>query len=152
MRKEKPTGKEIAEKSKKVKLSKPNSFMGQIKGKRIWFTPSKMPSFDSLDELEEGQIIGVLETELESDKLPAGKYNIFIDKEKGEWHGYLEAEGNIIAEADEVSVERHYLGDHKVEKPKFEFTEGSFTFCFWICLYRIFIWCVARAKICIYIP
>lgn len=149
MRKEKPTGKEIAEKSKKIKLDPENSFETEKKGKKVKFTGVKIPPLNSLEELEEGQVIGVLESELESDKIPAGKHNVFIAKVKEEWHGYIETEGKIIAEADEVSVDRHYIGDHKKEKPKFKFIEGSIRFCFTVCLIGVWIFCLYSTRICI---
>ncbi|MCK4239580.1 MAG: hypothetical protein KAX33_10685, partial [Candidatus Lokiarchaeota archaeon] len=105
MRKEKPTGREIAERSKAIKLDKDRFVDAEKKGKKIKFTPTKLPPLKSLDELEEGQVIGVLENELEGDEtdLTAGKHNIFIANVNGEWHGFAETGGKITAEAARVS-------------------------------------------------
>lgn len=146
MRKEKPTGKEIAEKSKKVKLKKEEAIESEKKGKKIKFTPAEIPPLNSIEELEDGLIIGTLENELEGDetKLPPGKHNIFVAKINGEWQGYAESDGEIKAEAVRVSFKRHYFGDQKAEKPKFH-PEG---WCLTICILRIWIFCVGEFKFC----
>lgn len=122
MRKEKPTGREIAERSKAIKLDKDRFVDAEKKGKKIKFTPTKLPPLKSLDELEEGQVIGVLENELEGDEtdLTAGKHNIFIANVNGEWHGFAETGGKITAEAAYVSIERYHWGERKVKKPAFK--------------------------------
>ncbi len=146
MRKEKPTGKEIAEKSKKIKLKKEEAIEFEKKGKKIKFTPAEIPPLNSIEELEDGLIIGALENELEGDetKLPPGKHNIFVAKINGEWQGYAESDGEIKAEAVRVSFKRHYFGDQKAEKPKFH-PEG---WCVTICILRIWIFCVGEFKFC----
>ncbi len=146
MRKEKPTGKEIAEKSKKIKLKKEEAIESEKKGKKIKFTPAETPPLNSIEEFEDGLIIGALENELEGDetKLPPGKHNIFVAKINGEWQGYAESDGEIKAEAVKVSFTRHYFGDQKAEKPKFH-PEG---WCVTICILRIWIFCVGEFKFC----
>lgn len=148
MRKEKPTGQEISEKSKKAKLNPEDSFEAEREGKKIKFTPAEMPTIKSLDEVEDGQVIGMLENEIESDKLPKGKFNVFIAKVQDKWEGYLETDGKIITEAHKVSMKRHYFGERKVKKPRFKFIEGSLIICFSRCIVWIFIWCIVRARIC----
>lgn len=149
MRQKKPTGQEIFDKSKDSKLDSEYSFEAEREGKKVKFTPVKMPAINSLEELEDGRIIGVLENELEAEKLPKGKYNIFVAKVNENWEGYLETDGKIVTEAHKVSMRRHYFGERKVKKPKFKFIEGSWTLCFRICIVSILFWCIVSVKICI---
>lgn len=111
MRKEKPNGKEIAEKSKQIKLIKDKSMEAEKNGKKVKFTPAEIPSLKSFEELEDGQVIGVLENDLEGDetKLPKGKHNIFLANVNKEWKVYAEADGEIKAEAIRVSFKRHHI-------------------------------------------
>jgi len=51
MRKEKPSGKEISEKSKKIKLLKDKSIEAEKKGKKIKFTPVELEKLNSVEEL-----------------------------------------------------------------------------------------------------
>lgn len=149
MRQQKPTGQEIIEKSKERKLDSENSFEAERKGKKVKFTPVEMPTINTFEEIEGGQMIGVLEYDLETEKLPKGKYNVFIAKVNENWEGYLETGGKIIKEAHKVSIGRHYFGERKVKKPKFKFIEGSLTLCFRVCLVRVLFWCIVSVKICI---
>ena len=151
MKQEKPTGQEIAKMSKEVTLDPENSFETEREGKKVKFTPTKMPSIKSIDEVEDGLIIGVFENEIESDKLPKGKFNVFIAKVKKDWQGYLETDGKIVVETDKVSIKRHYFGDRKIKKPRFKFIEGSWRICFRICLVRVLWWCAVSTRICFYI-
>ena len=149
MRQQKPTGQEIFKKSKESKLDSDNSFETVREGKKVKFTPVKMPTINTLEDLEEGQSIGLLEYELETEKLPKGRYNVFIAKVNENWEGYLETDGQIIKEAHKVSIKRHYFGDRKIKKPRFKFIEGSWTLCFSVCVVRVLIWCIVSVKICI---
>ncbi len=144
MRKQKPEGEEIAQKAKKIKLDKNKFVHGKKKGKSVKFTGTEFPPLSSLEELEEGQVIGVLENEVEGDEtdLPVGKHNLFLCNVNGNWKVYAESNGKITAEAARVKVERHYWGERKVEKPGFN-PEGFclINFCilgYWgICLISI---------------
>lgn len=144
MRKEKPKGEEIAEKARKIKLDKEKSVQGQKQGKNVKFTQTELPPPTSMEELEEGQIIGVLENEIEGDEtdLPVGKHNLFLCNVNGNWKVYAESNGKVTAEAARVKVERHYWGERKVKKPDFN-PEGFciFNFCilgwYGICLISI---------------
>jgi hypothetical protein len=141
MRKDKPKGKEIVEKRKKVKLDMDRAIEGMKKGKKIKFTPAILPQLNSVEELEDGQVIGVLENEIEGDEtgLPIGKHNIFIAKIDGEWQGFAESDGEIVAEIKKIKIEKHHWGEKKKEKPKFK-EEG---WClFEICLVSVWIFCL----------
>lgn len=132
-RTQKPKGKEIAQKAREMKLDKNKSAHGEKHGKSIKFTGTKLPLLNSLEELEEGQVVGVLETELGGDEtpLPPGKFNLFLAKVNGDWHVYAESDGEIRGEAKRVTVERYLWGERKEERPRFS-PEG---FCFFsICL------------------
>ena len=146
MRKDKPTGREIAEKARNIRLDKDNSVRGMKGGKSVEFTGVKLNPLASMDELEEGQVIGVLETEIEGDEtgLPVGKYNMFITKENGDWHIYAESGGEVAGKAIRVSVKRHSWGDKEVDKPRFE-EEGWCLFS--ICLISVWGFCLLEVGV-----
>jgi len=106
-RKEKPTGKEIADKAKAAKLDPANAIIGEKEGKKIKLTPADLSHVKTEAELEDGQMIGVLETEVAGDETPLlpGKYNLFLTKVGNDWHVYAESEGKIVAEAVRVKME-----------------------------------------------
>jgi hypothetical protein len=124
-----PTGKEISEKAKAARLDTGNKGEGEKGGKKSTLTPAHLGHLKSADDLEEGQFIGVLETEIPGDRagLPPGKYNLFIAKVGGDWQVYAESGGEVVAEAASV-VERP--DTPKGMKP--QFSEGSF--CWWVWL------------------
>jgi len=64
MRKEKPTGKEIAEKSKKIKLKKEEAIEFEKKGKKIKFTPAETPPLNSIEELADGLSMALIWSEI----------------------------------------------------------------------------------------
>ena len=146
MRKEKPTGKEIAEKAQKIKLDKEKFVHGKKDGKGIKFTGTELPPLNSTEELEEGQVIGVLENEVEGDEtgLPPGKYNLFLANVGGNWKVYAESGGEIKKEAARVKVEYHQWGKHKKEKPRFE-PEGWCLFN--VCLVSVWIFCLVSVGV-----
>jgi len=146
MRKEKPKGSEIAEKRKKVKLDTERAIEGVKKGKKIKFTPTILPKMNSVEELEDGQVIGVLENEIEGDEtdLPIGKHNIFIAKIDGEWKGFAEFNGEVVAEIEKVSIKKHHWGEKKREKPQFK-EEGWCLFN--ICLVYVWIFCLVSVGV-----
>ena len=146
MRKEKPTGKEIAEKAKKIKLDKEKFVHGKKNGKSVKFTGAELPTLNSEEELEEGQVIGVLENELEGDEtgLPPGKYNLFLANVEGNWKVYAESGGEIKKEAARVKVEYHQWGKQKKEMPRFE-PEGWCLFN--VCLVSVWIFCLVSVGV-----
>jgi hypothetical protein len=132
-----PTGDEIREKAKKAKLDKGKEAVGEKNGKKSKLTPAQLDDVDRVEDLEDGQFIGELDTEVEGDRagLPPGKYNMFIAKVEGDWKVYAESDGEIVAEAVNVTERDDDGGD---KKPKFR--EGSF--CWWMWLIVIgFEWC-----------
>ncbi len=144
MRKEKPTGKEISEKSKEIKLDKEKTTEEKFEGKKIKFTPSILEP-ESMEDLEQGQVIGILDHEIErKGKLPPGKYNIFIAKVNGEWQGYAESNGNIDIEASSVTVKRHHWGDCKHKKPSFKFSR----ICVTVCIKPVLFFCLVSVTVC----
>lgn len=126
---------------KRLVLDEDRAIHGEKKGKKVKFVPARIPQLNSEEELEEGQIIGVLENELEGEetKLPMGKHNIFVAKVNGEWKGYAESNGEIVAEAARVKIEHHQWGKHKTGKPEFK-EEG---WCLVnVCLVSVWIFCL----------
>jgi hypothetical protein len=114
-----PTGEEITKKAKAAKLDKGNSASAMIKGQKVQFTPVEGDQRLSQSELEEGVVLGVLDTEAKGGKLPAGRYNAYAAKDDGDWKVYLESDGRIVQEVRNVKVEKHAGG-----KAKPEITEG----------------------------
>jgi hypothetical protein len=132
-----PTGKEVRDKANAAKLDSGKAASGRKDGKTSKLTPARLDHVKRIEDLEDGQFIGVVDTEIEGDKsgLPPGKYNMFIAKVGGDWQVYAEADGDIVAQAARV-VERPDTDPDM--KP--EFREGSF--CWWMWLIVIgFEWC-----------
>ena len=102
-RAEKPTGAEIAMQARRARLDRANAGLGEFQGKRICFTPAQL---DPRADLSEGQIIGLLENDVEGDEtgLPAGRYNVFAVQLADGWHVYAESGGQIVREALRVTV------------------------------------------------
>ena len=103
-----PTGKEISEKAKAFKLDSTNSFSGQKNGKTVKFTAADLKNLKDMQELESGQVIGLLENDAPGDEtgLPPGKYHIYVAKVGNNWRAFAEADGKIVAEAKRAGVEQ----------------------------------------------
>lgn len=132
-----PNGQEIREKARSAKLDKANSGVGEKGGKKATLTPARLDHVKKREDLEEGQFIGVLDTEIAGDRagLAPGTYNMFIAKVGGDWHVYAESDGKVVAEA--ASVEERKDTPQGMN-PKF--SEGSF--CWWVWLiFTGFTWC-----------
>ena len=124
-----PTGKEISDKARAGSLDTTKRSTGEKAGKKSTLTPAHLGHVKKIEDLEDGQFIGVLDTEIAGDRanLPPGKYNMFIAKVGGDWQVHFESGGDIVAEAASV-VERK--DTPKEMKPRFR--EGSF--CWWVWL------------------
>lgn len=133
-----PTGKEIKEKAKAATLDTAKVGSGSKGGKTAKFTPANLHHLKRVEDFEEGQFIGVLDTEIEGDraKLPAGTYNMFIAKVDNDWKVYAESGGEVVAEAATVTERRERPPD---DRPQFR--EGSFCFWVWLIFFG-FEWCV----------
>jgi hypothetical protein len=131
-RKDKPRGKEIAEKAKSAKFLSEHSTTVKKDGKQITATPVNLRHVTE-QELEQGQIIGLLETELDEQTtgLPPGAYHMFMAKISDQWHVLAESGGTLVAEGRDVQVEKLPRGQ-KAPKPKLEF--GSLWIRFCICI------------------
>jgi hypothetical protein len=126
-RKDKPAGREIAEKARAAKLDTENATTGEKGGRKVKFTPAVLGQLKNETELEDGQVVGLLETEAPGDESPLapGNYNMFLAKVGDTWHVYAESGGKIVAEAMRVTVE-------KTDKPasmKPEFRAEGWCFC-----------------------
>lgn len=146
MRTTKPSGREVAEKARGVRLDKNRSFSGVKNGKNVKFTPANIDHIKTLEEFEEGQVVGVLENDLEGDEsnLPVGKYNVFLANVNGEWHAYAESGGNVAAEAARVEVSQYKIGEGKS-------TRSTFNPNGWCCCWCLLSWwgrCYLWACIC----
>ena len=132
-----PTGKEINEKARKAKLDKGKESVGEKGGKKSKLTPARLDHLKGPEDLEDGQLVGVLETEVPGDAagLPPGTYTVFIAKVGHDWEVYAESGGEIVAQAANVTERKDTPKDMK---PKF--SEGSF--CWWVWLiFTGFQWC-----------
>jgi len=121
MRTRPPTGAEIAAAATKGRLEKRKSVTGHKNGKRVHFTGAAFDSMESIEDLETGQFVGVLETEAAGDEsgLPPGTYNLHLARVEGKWRLFAEADGEVAGEAVRVEVERHPWGEHKAGPPRF---------------------------------
>jgi hypothetical protein len=143
VRNEAPSGSEIADKAARIKLDNRKDINGEKNGKKVRFRGADLSQVKSLDELEAGQVFGVLETELtgEETTLPAGKHNLFVSKVEGQWRVYAEAGGQIVAVAARVSVTEHTPSSREAIRPRFS-PEG---WClFEICLIEFWGFCILR--------
>ena len=115
-RAEKPSGAEIAMQARRARLDRTNAGLGEFQGKRISFTPAVL---DPQADLSAGQVIGVLENDVEGDEtgLPAGRYNVFAAQLADGWHVYAEAAGEIVREALRVTVAKR-PGPPSEKKPR----------------------------------
>lgn len=115
-------GKEIALKANRANFDKALSVTVKHQGKTITFTPATLPPMKSEKELESGQIIGQLYTQIKGDEsnLPPGTYNLYLKKVGSDWHCYAEARSKVIGEAKRAVVEIiESKVDDKSEKPTF---------------------------------
>lgn len=137
-RKDKPTGKEVAQKAKSAKFHPENSTTVKKGGKQIKATPANLRHVTE-QELEQGQVIGLLETELDEKTtgLPPGKYHMWMAKVEDQWQVLAESGGTVVAEGSDVQFEKLPPG-RKPGKPKIEF--GSIWIQFCICI-DDFCWC-----------
>lgn len=132
-----PAGKDISEKAKAARLDTTNRGSAEKGGKKTTLTPAHLDHVKSVGDLEQGQFIGVLDTEIAGDKagLAPGTYNMFIAKVGNDWHVYAESGGTIAGEAASV-VERK----DTPARMKPQYREGSF--CWWVWLIVTgFEWC-----------
>jgi hypothetical protein len=136
-RKDKPTGKEIADKAKVAEIDQANATTGEIGAKKVKLTPAVPRPFKNEADLEDGQVIGLLETEASGDESPLapGRYNLFLAKVDNTWHVYAESDGRIVGEAMQVNVE-------KTDKPSD--TKPEFRAKGWCFLLHIAGWYVCR--------
>jgi hypothetical protein len=118
-------GKEIADKAKGAKLNKGREATAKKDGKRVTFTPADLGKLKSEKDLEGGQVVGHLDTELPGDEsgLPPGKYNLLLAKEGGKWVVHAESGGQVAGTAKDVKVDKHGVGKgqkgKRPDKPKF---------------------------------
>lgn len=139
-RKDKPGGSEIARKAKHVKLDHPREASAQKDGKRVTLIPARLEGV-SEEELENGQVIAVLETELDEEDagLPPGRYNQFLARVGGEWQVLAESGGTVVAEGRDVRFEKMPPG-RTPDRPRVEL--GSIWIWVCICLDDL-CWCAS---------
>lgn len=95
------TGEEIARRSKAL-LIIDRPIKRQVGRQTVTFTPASVTE----SELENGAIIGRLDTQLKGGKtgLPPGSYHVFVKKARGGWKAYAESNGRIVAQTGDVAV------------------------------------------------
>lgn len=149
IRRDRPSGIEIAQKAKAIQLDRKRSVSEKKDGKVVTFTgadllsivPKDMSTGVSaitfLDSLALGQVIGLLENELEGDEtnLPAGTSNLLIANVNYEWKCYAERDGEVVAEAVNVSVEQSpgVKGEDLHPPPRFDPQGWCIYYEFWYC-------------------
>ena len=118
-----PTGKEIAEAAARTRFDKERSAKAEKGGKAIVITPAAPSEVRAEADLENGAVIGHIDTAFPGDetKLPPGRYNLFLVKVGGRWRVYAESGGKIVAEAKRVTVKEQKLEkEGPLQKPTFE--------------------------------
>lgn len=138
-RKDKPSGNEVAQKAKSTKFFSEHSTTAKKEGKRVKVIPADLRHVKE-EELEQGQVIGLLETELDEQTtgLPPGQYNLFMTRVDDQWQVLAESAATIVAEAKDVEFEKLPPG-RKPGKPRIEF--GSIWIRLCICIDYDFCWC-----------
>jgi hypothetical protein len=118
-----PAGSYIAERLKGADLDTDRAVTHEHEGKKITFTPAR--ATDDLDDAAQGQVLGVLETDVDGGEtgLPAGRYTIFAKNVGGEWEAFAEVDGTVVKQA--LSVSPADADGSKAVKPKFEVSEGG---------------------------
>lgn len=98
-----------------MRLLKGRSSRESKDGKSIVFTPADTRRVVQEEDYEKGQVIGVLENQLEGDEtgLPPGRHNLFLCKVKEEWCVFAESGGKIVGQALRVEVTKHRIGEHR---------------------------------------
>jgi hypothetical protein len=71
--------------------------------KRVVLTPAIAPRGFGIRELEQGQIVGMIET-TNINNVPNGQYLIHVAKVNNVWKAHLESGGRTVAEAKSVTV------------------------------------------------
>lgn len=125
--------KDIEAKAKKMKMDD-SRVVNEVKnGKNIKFTSAKLDHIRSLQELEQGEVIGVLQNDIPGDEtqLPAGKYHIYVKKVGGQWKAYAHGNNKVAAESSRVTVEEKNRKDISNFTPQFK-SEG-FCICDYAC-------------------
>jgi hypothetical protein len=140
-KKQKIHGPDVAALAKKIRLEDDRRGTGEMGGKKSHFIPARLDHLHNPEDLEQGQVIGVLDTELAGDEtdLPPGKYNVFLRKgDDGEWEAVAETDGRIVSRAARVTVrsekEKEGPGREKGPRkpPRPEFKERGW--CWWACV------------------
>lgn len=123
MRKEEPTGKEIAQKRKIAKLEQGLAIHAKKYGKVAKFTPADLHHIKNIDELDQGVVLGEFETELDrvDTNLPPGKYTLFLAGLENGWKLYAESNGEIVDKAAKVKVELYPQGSRLSDESHMEF-------------------------------
>lgn len=131
-------GREVAARAKQTGLDERRKASAEMTGKASRFTPARLDHVQSLEDLEKGQVIGVLDTDLAGDEtdLPPGKYNVYVRKgQDGTWEAVAERGGEIVSKAARVEVRTHKEhpkgkgAPEEVLLPEFRH-DG---WCWWVC-------------------
>ena len=118
-------GQEISDMARQIRFDKSRQCKGIFKGNAASYTPAEPVGEGSEKELSDGAVIGVLEVDFPGDdaSLPPRKFHIFVANEDGEWKGYAEADGEIMAHATKVIVN----ADHSASRRRAEFHKDAWS-------------------------
>ena len=135
-----PSARQIAEKAKSVRLLENRAVRGKKDGKSAVFIPADTRKLAREEDYAGGQVLGVLETELEGDEtgLPPGRHNLYLCRVGKEWCVFAESEGKITGQALRVEMTKHKIGEHPGKKATFN-PEG---WCICHCLAWWGPWCI----------
>ncbi len=113
--------KEIKLKAQTLKLDETRTTIGEKDGKRVKIIPANLDHVKTVEDLERGQIIGVVENEIEGDEtgLPKGSHMVYVKKVDGQLKAFAECSGKITVEAASVKIEEKEKSKIKNHKPIF---------------------------------
>jgi len=121
---------------------KDKAYETTVKGKKMKFTPAEIKKKMTIEEYEEGTVVGVLENELPGDEtnLPAGKHNIFTAKINDKWYTFAESNGQVY-EAAKTKVTQ--LSEDEIKDKKTTFGEDGWWHCHagWHWIYVPYFYC-----------
>jgi len=109
-KKPKIDGQEVAARARQIRLDDQRTGRAEMAGKASRFIPARLDHLHEVEDLEKGEVIGILDTELAGDEtdLPPGRYSVYLRKgDDGSWEAVAEADGRIVSKAARVTVRTH---------------------------------------------
>ena len=170
MRKEAPTAKEFVQKAEGTRLLRNQAATLTRKEGSLSVVPAKIPKLRSLEDLENGQLVAIVEQKKgEGVAAAAGESKspgstiqvtrVLVAKVGGAWRVYTECEGKVTEQREKTRLEHHPWGEEKVQP--IHLTDGqpeaaganliAIPICWSVCIVSVFGFCVLSIPVCIWI-